>query len=425
MRRPRWYRLFPIALLVLTVLVASGCCSIFNRRQTTANQVTLQLTLPQGWEAVNSEFDGTIRHQFDTDEDGELEWVVCYRFDTPENPNAAPIRCAVYDTIHRRPKLPIIFPYQLQAPGWTYLAEGDGSDLSVELADFVTTTKPDGSDMYPTFAHFAENEILVRRGQRVSIFQWRDNRPPTLRNWAPPDELLMYPGQRGASGQWYECVGMFEGSAGVYVETNKVVVKHRAGDRSQLAWVNTYRPGQPGSKLGGYLDQHDQLVPPTQSCVDFAFDVPVDIAESPYPEKVVMAFLRTYMIGPEYGSPLLTRDGESVRDRQFRDLFPRREASPLCVKTLTYSPPVHGESETQAFSLVEGQLVTGSDVRDPGVDVSATKQATPSTMPISAWVTTWIQRAPGAKEEMIQWEVTHNGTTWLINNIVRTQYVEE
>jgi hypothetical protein len=381
------WRKFALTALVLSCTVLlPGCMRTLQRPRA---DLDLKIALPPTWEIDTAD-------QIDTDGDEEAEMVICYTFDNPANMAFAPIRCAIYDIARREPKLPVIYPYHLQAPGWTYLGEGTGK-VSVRLQNVISPTVPT-SDPDPL-------EVVVTSlgpsgfVNRVSIFRWNDNIPSELRKRTDPHEVLILPSQPPSSGEWYECVGMFESSFRVDIQANKVTVTERANDRSQLARIFVY---EPNLGLGGYLNESQQLVQPVSSCIGFAHGLPADVADSPYPEKIVMAFQQTFNKGPDFGSSLLTVDAQKSRATGCIGQHFAQSAQGVCVKLASYGPPEETKSEIVAFGEADQQGVTDLQaLEQPEVETQATLEATPSTNLISAPVETW-HTIPGQPSQEIK-----------------------
>jgi hypothetical protein len=371
-------------------------------------QLSFQFALPSGWHVINADPTGIVP-RLDTNGDGELEWVILYSFDVPGNQTFTPIRCAIYHAVRREPRWPIIYPYHLQAPGWTYLGEGAGR-VSVHVDDVLTDIEPD--DEYPEGTYFAPDEVIVEAkspaGQttRVSIFQWRNTVvPPEYRSRIDPQEHIVLPSEPpGFNSQWYQCVGLFEGTVDVQVQPNRVTVRDRINDRSQLALVKTY---EPSAASGGYLYGGRDLVEPISSCIDFAFGLPEDVAQSPYPEKIVMAFHRQYIEQPvEYGSAFLTEHAKTRRanDPEWNLFTPSRAPviERVCVKSLRYGSEL--EAEVESFE-------TSVDRQDAGEEPP----------PIVTRVETWAEyAAPGYDTERTRviWELIRVDNHWQINDIL-------
>jgi hypothetical protein len=371
---PTWCKLALTTLILSCAILLPGCARTLQRPRT---DLDLTITLPPSWVIDTAD-------RIDADGDQEDEIAICYTFDNPENKAFAPIRCAIYDIARREPKLPIIYPYHLQAPGWTYLGEGTGK-VSVRLQNVISptmsTSDPDPGEVVVT--SMGTSGFV----NRVSIFRWNDNIPSELRKRTDPHEVLVVPNQPRSSGEWYECVGMFESTFRVDIETNKVTVTERMNDRSQLARITVYEPDK---WLGGYLNQAQQLVQPVSSCIGFAHGIPADVAVSPYPEKIVMAFEQTFNRDPGLSSSLLTADAQKSRTTGCIGQYFALSAKDVCVKLVSYGPPDETESEIRAFGEADTQGVTDLQALDqPEVKTQATLEATPSTRLIKAQVETW------------------------------------
>jgi hypothetical protein len=173
----------------------------------TRKELDFKVALPDTWEELSRV------ERLDTDGDGEKEWVILYAFDTPSNESVAPIRVAIYDVARREPRLPIFYPYHLQAPGWTFLGEGL-ERVEVRMANVVSIA-PDG------IPGEAEEIIVQNRGpagaiNRVSIYRWIDKVPLELRKRTDPNEILLVQGEPMGKGEWYQCIGMFAGTLQVH-----------------------------------------------------------------------------------------------------------------------------------------------------------------------------------------------------------------
>jgi hypothetical protein len=339
-------RLARAALILSCAMLIAGCRRPLQRPRT---DLDLRITLPQSWEIDRAD-------QFDTDGDGEPEWVICYTFDVPVTKEFVPIRCAIYDIARREPRLPVIYPYHLQAPGWTYLGEGSGR-VSVMVEDMVTVSRLPADPK--TKEVIVTNRSADGFVNRVSIFRWHDSIPKELRKRTDPSEVLIVPNQPRQEGEWYECLGMFESTFDIKVELDQVTVIDRiwedryAADRSQFARVSTYHPD---SRWGGYLDENHYLVPPTLTCIDFAYGMPTDVADSPYPEKIVMAFQKTFMIQPNQGSGLLTASARAARQNPAQQNpwhYFSGVIADTCVQVMSYGPPDETKAEITAFGAAE------------------------------------------------------------------------
>lgn len=393
---------FSFVLLLVLGALLSGCA-----RQETRKELDFRVALPDSWEVDKVE-------RMDTDHDGDNEWVILYAFDAPSDRAYAPIRVAVYDIAHREPKLPIIYPYRLQAPGWTFLGEGMGK-VSVRVENVVTVDPPDAEE--------DRAEIVVQsigpddKINRVSIYRWQDNIPTELRKRTDPHEILLVPGQPIASGEWYQCIGMFSASYEIRMGQDWVIVVDRLNDRSQLAKVAEYRAD---GDVNGYLDASHHLVNPHSVCIDFALGVPSDVALSPYPEKIVMAYHLSFNQDPPYGRDYLTENAQdSLGSEDWKPFSPGTRQ--VCVKQISYGPSQETESEIQSFGIANDQTSTDIDVR---ANPDATPSPPQAAEPIRAVVQTTASYGPNEDETLqIEWhlvrEAQSNGQqeVWKIDSI--------
>jgi hypothetical protein len=171
-----------------------------------------------------------------------------------------------------------------------------------------------------------------------------------------------------------------------------------------LARVNVY---EPAAGSGGYLYSGQDLVPPVSSCVDFAFGLPTDVAQSPYPEKIVLAFHKRFRSAEStYGATYLTESARQLRksDPAWR-LFAIDRAPPVdhfCLKRLRYGSEL--EAEILSFAGPIGE------------------QATPEApQPITTQVETWAEyHIPGEPVVLtrVLWELLKEENQWKIVKIL-------
>ncbi|MCS7261161.1 MAG: hypothetical protein NZ765_10330, partial [Anaerolineae bacterium] len=99
--------------------------------------------------------------------------------------------------------------------------------------------------------------------------------------WEPPRDLPPR----------YQVIGAFRGDGGVQFDpvSKRVTVTNRYLERSQLAIQAVYALDE---DQGSYMSRTDptQLQPPISQRVTFAFGMPPDILDTPYPEKLVLGF---------------------------------------------------------------------------------------------------------------------------------------
>lgn len=207
---------------------------------------------------------GVLR--LDTDGDGFQEWVVKYQYDLTRQ--RSPIAVAIYDNDRGTP--PILYPYLLRLPDRDYAAELDWVQAEVLMGDYIKgdlTGRP---------------EILVHGSgppEEFSYFRYEPSRKSPA--WDAPRD---YP-------PVYRCIGYFRGDAVLMPdENNRVIVTHRLYDRSQLARKEAY---DYDAARDTYLDANEKALRPyTEAWIDFAFREPENVAESEYPEKVVLAYYK-------------------------------------------------------------------------------------------------------------------------------------
>jgi hypothetical protein len=411
-----------VTLLMLSVSFLSGC----EQRKQNQEQLSFQFALPDGWEVINKDFEGRIVHQANTDGVDGTEWIVLYTFDMPAQAALKPVSCAIYHAVRREPRLPIIYPYHLQAPGWTYLGEGGTDRVSVRVEDVITNIKPDTRpggrfDQTPDI-YFSPVEVIIESRDaggnitRASIFQWRNTLAKEHWKRVDPEEWLVVPGIRPEQqSQFYECLGFFEATLKVQVGVNQVEVWDRAGDRSQLARVTTYRPrigpdpDDPAKSAvvsDAYLDANDQLFPPESSCLAFAFGYPEDVGNSPYPEKIVMAYhAKLRSEADNYGGTFLSENGARGQDKAWQEFQRRVNSStqPPCVTRVVYEPPAETSSTAKSYGSAAGAEAAGKEPEE-----------------IRAQVTTLARygsQDPSEEGTFIVWDLVQVDNAWKIDRI--------
>ena len=208
----------------------------------------------------------------DTDGDDQKEWVVFYKFDLVDG--RSPYGGTIYDVDRGEP--PVVFPYQLLPPDRDYLSEGV---VRLELIDIVEVGEVD-----------PRPELLVY-GQIPS--------PPEA--GGPTDVDLNIFREIRNSFEWefprdeprrYQVIGAFRGDGGVAFDEatkNVKVISREDYDRSELTVQHVYALDK---NRGTYMSVNDPQVlsPPISSEVTFAYGMPPDILDTPYPEKLVVGF---------------------------------------------------------------------------------------------------------------------------------------
>jgi len=236
-------------------------------------------------DALSANIEVVSVERADTDADGFEEWVVFYLFD--KRARNSPILGAVYDNDRGNP--PVVFPYHLNAPDRNYLSEQQVFGPSLTVQELATDLTP--TDNNPAGVNVPE--LIIQSANELTIFRYRKNSDP----WDFP---------RDAPSR-YEPIGFFRGNGGVTInltqgapDYGRVNVIDRNGyERSQLAIRSVYGlqiDHQTGNET--YLDSipplggvgAPKLAAPLISTVDFYPTPPDDIFNTPYPEKIVLAF---------------------------------------------------------------------------------------------------------------------------------------
>ncbi|MDQ7030911.1 MAG: hypothetical protein Q9O62_14640 [Ardenticatenia bacterium] len=206
--------------------------------------------------------------RLDVDGDEELEWLVLYRFDPTQGGNfgIAPAQGLLYDVVTC--EFPEFVTYTLPTPANDYLAEGS---VSISLNDFLDNTE----DPYS-----APQETIIRgEGPRktLAVFRFRDEvRNPCVAPSTPREGFYS--------------VGYFSANLRIERDGKAITLWDRtAFERSQLAIRRLYRPTN-GPRGETYVDENGNLLPPVEQSVDFAYGLPENPSDSPYPEKAVAAF---------------------------------------------------------------------------------------------------------------------------------------
>lgn len=203
--------------------------------------------------------------QVDTDSDKKLEWVVFYRFD--QAGTGGPVAALVYDVV-REPvsQLPMVYPYKLRTPDQNYLAE-DVPALSLH-------------NVLPESTGIPRNELVFSTGRELAVFRLTRD----------PDQSV------ADNPPLYRCIGFFRNDAVAFDDkTFEVTVTSNAGfERSQLVTRSYYRPGISAQLDGYFVTTTTSLPTPYESKVDFREgSIPEAVLDTPYPEKIVLAFYQT------------------------------------------------------------------------------------------------------------------------------------
>jgi hypothetical protein len=283
----------------------------------------------------------------DADGDGQDEWIVFYKFDLVEDATGrkfSPIGAAVYNDDHG--DLPVVFPYELYPPDQVYLGE---QNAVAEARDLITTNE--GLELL--VSNFPEEGLVAD----LSVFHWYDQ---------DKDDLSKNPAE---GRQGYECLGSFHGSGGITLAGSRVIVKERTQERSQLSVKSVYDVRdksyfQPGGR---------ELWPPVEKSVEFTFGVPEDVAQSPYPEKIVLAFyLALGQNNPLAQTYLSEASGlrNLVGSSNFGTAASGDKIQRVLVKRIIYTPNKEREERHEPVFITVSVASVTSEGEDPPRDVT-------------------------------------------------------
>lgn len=249
-------RVFFLALCLLALLALTAC--VRRQIEEPPEVFNFEEDLRLGKEVL------AVR-QVDTDSDKEPEWVVFYRFD--QVGDAGPVAALIYDVVRETAsQLPMVYPYKLRTPDQSYLAEGVPA-LSLH-------------NILPESAGTARNELVFSTDRELAIFRLTRD-PEVFATDNPP---------------LYRCIGFFRSDQVAFdPKTFIATVTSQAGfERSQLVTRNYYRP-ETSALLDGYFVTTTNTLPtPYESKVDFPEGtIPAAVLDTPYPEKIVLAFYQT------------------------------------------------------------------------------------------------------------------------------------
>lgn len=259
--------------------------------------------------------------QFDVDDDGEDEWLVLYRFDPGRGPNwaGAPALGLLYDVVTC--EFPEFVTYILPTPANDYLSEGP---VSVTLENVLESSDP----------YAAQNELVIQGdGDRklLAIYRFRD----TVRN---PCVAPQQPREG------FQLVGYFSASLRIERAGSRIDVWDRTVfERSQLAIHRVYQP------MGDtYMNESGRLVNPEEQGVEFAFGLPESPADSPYPEKAVVAFYLYLNVDKEKARDFLMPELQSqFPEGHFGLPMPVSQVGRVWVYSVSYTPDVVKERQRE------------------------------------------------------------------------------
>jgi hypothetical protein len=282
--------------------------------------------------------------RLDTDSDGVREWLAFYRFD--QIGEQGPVAALIYDVVFDPgAQLPILYPFKLRTPNQSYLAQAEPGALMLELL--------------PGRAVAGSKELVFLTPNELVVFQL--SRDPS----GPPSD----------SPALYRCAGFFRSAEGVDFnpESREVTVSSRSGyERSQLVVKFIYLPSGDSYFVPGTTD----LLAPVDSAIDFPAGIPDDILNTPYPEKIVLAFFKT--LGQSGATP---SPADFLTDRAALELaantlrlgspYAYNQITSAVVKEISYYPTQDDTQATQVLvKVVYHTTVNGQDMASPVVPLS-------------------------------------------------------
>ena len=322
-------------LIILLITLLTSCASTPSAPEATPPAKTI--SLPND---VLLGIDIADVKRVDTDSDGKLEWLVFYRFD--QIGGHGPVGALIYDVVERdAPQLPLLYPYKLRTPDQNYLAQ---RVPQVSRVDIVR--EPDD---------VVRKELVLTTSEEAAFFRM---------SLDPASRLADVP-------PLYQCIGFFRSTGGVSFnpESLEVTVTSSAGfERSQLIMRHFYKPEASGYFAPGTT----VLIPPVASKIDFAEGIPPAILDTPYPEKIVLAFYQT--LGRADVEPKVTDylSAQAVEEFEAGTLrygspYPTEQLKYAVVKELGYYPTQ--EDSTSTIVTVKVVFRSDSDQKSPLIEV--------------------------------------------------------
>jgi len=313
--------------IAIAVLVLPACQ---GQDPTVREEIDLRAILPDSLQAVHVQ-------RLDPEAGLQSQWLVLYKYDV--TPLFSPIAGVVYRADRGGSNQPpVIHPYPLRLPDRNYLGS---ESVSVRPADVLSAWS--GLELV------AENRNASGFVTEAAIFRWHDPFPQEV--WRAPEDK-----------RYYECMGFFRTDGEVTVKVDQVIVKELVGDRSQLARYHEYKPDERGS----YLISDARLKSVERSWIDFSFGQTGNVLDSPYPEKIVLAFYK------ELGEPtanlesFLSEEGRKLLDDDLPgygcDPWPPEQVEKTTVHEIKYFPGVESQAKEEEAqqSLVELKVLCQS-----------------------------------------------------------------
>lgn len=288
----------------------------------------------------------------DTDSDGADEWIVFYRFD--QVGKGGPVAAIVYDAaIDTASQLPVLYPFKLRTPDQNYLAE-----LVPKVTLVNILTEGNGKPL---------NELVFSTERELAIF--RLSRDPAI----PPTD----------NPPLYRCVGFFRSDRVSFdPATFQVVVTSFAGfERSQLVTKRYFKPDNSASADGYFVAGTTTPLNPYDYEVDFREPVNEKILDTPYPEKILLAFYQS--LGRADAKPtaveyLSTQAAAEFRAGRLRigSPFGLDQVRRATVKRISYFPTQ--DTDTSARVIAEVVFTSRAGQQSNPVEVTWVLQRTDS-----------------------------------------------
>lgn len=285
----------------------------------------------------------------DTDGDSQKEWVVFYQFDLTDG--RSPYAGTVYD--YDRGDPPVVFPYQLLPPDRNYLSEGV---VRLELKDIVNVDETQPKQELMIYGEVPSSE---QAGGTITTDLNIFRQIPNSFAWElPRDEPRRY-----------QVIGSFRGDGGVTFDSNtkNVTVLNREDyDRSEIAVRSVYAMDE---NRGTYMSVADprQLSAPISSEVVFAYGMPPDVLDTPYPEKLVLGFYETLpakepiVLARDFltGEALIQYDNNNLKYFGFGDVPGNwADVEEMTVTQLSYAPDTERIDPSVTYMGTDPRLQT-------------------------------------------------------------------
>ena len=318
----------------------------------------------------------------DTDGDDQKEWLVFYQFDLtdPTDPagGRSPYGGAVYDYDRGYP--PVVFPYRLLPPDRDYLSEGV---VRLDLIDIVEVGEAQSVKELLVYGSIpSPEEAGGRTDTDLNIFR----HIPNSFEWEfPRDEPRRY-----------QVIGAFRGDGGVTFDEatkNVTVISREDYDRSELTVQHIYALDK---NRGTYMSVNDPQVlsPPISSEVTFAYGMPPDILDTPYPEKLVVGFYEMLVAKDQTvpprnfltGQALIEFDNNNLEYFGFSDVSGNwNDVKEVTITRLGYAPDTGQINPAVTYLGAEPRLQAASVAFEAKVGRTDTSTSTPIV-----WVTTVV-----------------------------------